>query len=374
MIISTFFLYFFIMIVTSLFAMIAQNNKKGIVTFHLRWLLCSFFIHWFFCAFTNIGVDYPHYKNIIRNYSLSLFMEGEEIGFNGLSAFLYYITKNEDICIFFIKTLTMVLFYLGFYKLKDKIQLWMCILSYNVFLYLSSFYLISIHVAIAFVFLGAAMAFTSKNMIGPIALATVGFSFHASAIIMVVCFISILLVEYTQGRKFNSSIFYVLIAFLFLVVGNVNTIYRFALASFNSFEHYEDYSESTHQGNSGLYYYFLYTFYFLYLLLIFKSKIRMREKISSMMFYLFGFMFGMLVYILGSGRLNMYTIVFTGITVPVLFNSADSKYQSIKKVLKIIWVLYLFVVGYQSLNSFTDSKSTAELYKYEYFNPFKSRG
>ena len=338
MIISTFFLYFFIMIVTSLFAMIAQNNKKGIVTFHLRWLLCSFFIHWFFCAFTNIGVDYPHYKNIIRNYSLSLFMEGEEIGFNGLSAFLYYITKNEDICIFFIKTLTMVLFYLGFYKLKDKIQLWMCILSYNVFLYLSSFYLISIHVAIAFVFLGAAMAFTSKNMIGPIALATVGFSFHASAIIMVVCFISILLVEYTQGRKFNSSIFY------------------------------------AHQGNSGLYYYFLYTFYFLYLLLIFKSKIRMREKISSMMFYLFGFMFGMLVYILGSGRLNMYTIVFTGITVPVLFNSADSKYQSIKKVLKIIWVLYLFVVGYQSLNSFTDSKSTAELYKYEYFNPFKSRG
>ena len=373
MIISTFFLYFLIMIVTSLLGLFSQNNKKGIERFNIRWLLCSFFIHWFFCAFTNIGVDYPHYKNIIRYYSFSLFMEGEEIGFNGFSALLYYITKNEDICIFFIKTLTMVLFYLGFYKLKDKIQLWMCILSYNVFLYLSGFYLISMHVAIAFVFLGAVMAYTSKKLIWSIVLAIVGFTFHASAIVMVVCFISIYLLEYTQGRKFNTSIFYVLIPFIFLVVLNTNVVFRFALENVNSFEHYEDYSESTKQGSTGTYYYFLYTFYFPYLLLIFKSKIRMREKISSMMFYLFGFMFGMLVYILGSGRLNMYTIVFTGITVPVLFNNVDPKYQSVKKILKIVWVLYLFVVGYQSLNTYTDRNSTSKLYQYEYFNPFISQ-
>ena len=117
MISSTLFLYLFIFVFTTFCAKESQQEKTQGSKFKTNMLFMAFLTHWFFCAFTNIGVDYNRYVYIIKYDCLYRFLRGDEIGFNGLSYILFALTHSADICIFIFKTTALLIFYYGFYSL-----------------------------------------------------------------------------------------------------------------------------------------------------------------------------------------------------------------------------------------------------------------
>ena len=109
---STVILYVSIYLLTTLFAIKSQaRSSVGQVYFKWRWLVASFMIHWVFLCFTNISVDYKNYMRIILNVSFENLFLDSEIAFNGLCLILKCLFKSPDIVIFFIKSITLLIFY-----------------------------------------------------------------------------------------------------------------------------------------------------------------------------------------------------------------------------------------------------------------------
>ena len=192
MISSTLFLYIFIFVFTTLCAKFSQQKTFKGTKFKMNMLILAFLTHWFFCAFTNIGVDYERYVNIISYDCIWRFLRGEEIGFNGLSYVLFSLTHNADICIFIFKSMALLIFYYGFYLLRNHAHLWLCIMAFNVHTYFFGFYIIAMQIAVALVFLSAVFSIIYNSKYIPVLLSIIAATIHTSAILMVACFLFIM--------------------------------------------------------------------------------------------------------------------------------------------------------------------------------------
>lgn len=369
---STSLLYIFIIVSTTFLAGKSQRITSMGVVSKVKWLIGAFFIHWFFCAFTNIGADHEQYIYIISYDAGFRLANGNEVGFNGLCMILYLLTHNAEICIFIIKTLTIVLIYGGFYILRNHVQMSLCVLAYNVSIYFEGFYLLSISLALAFVFFAGALMIRNLHPNIAFLLTIVGMTVHTSCLLMVICFLGILILN-----KFRIKVGWTLFAFLLLmtiiILVNIKEFFSYSISSIDMLSEYERYEEERDRSGSGLFYYFLYALFLFYVFPISKSNLNSHAKHAIIVFFLFSLMFSIIGYSFGISRIKYYSIVFTAIAIPYFFYQVKFEKQKMTsflapKTLLLIWWIYLSFAFFQKIRSITsDAWSISH---YEIYNPF----
>ena len=160
-----------------------------------------------------------------------------------------------------------------------------------------------------------------------------------------------------------------------ITLSNVWLFFNYLISNFASFAHYERYGEEVKSSGSGLFNYFLFAFFLLYVIQVVKGKFVKNVANSTLSFYIFGFIFSMLGYIMGIARLNYYTITFTAVAVPTYFFLSDIRCVKANFIVnyknqKRLWFLYLIYQGTSSLIKYTNPLSTSSIDSYELFNPF----
>ncbi len=375
MISSTLFLYIFILVFTTLCAKFSQQKTIQGTRLKMGMLVLAFLTHWIFCSFTNIGVDYERYIYIISNDSLWRFLRGEEIGFNGLSYILFKLTNNADVCIFIFKTVTLLIFYYGFYLLRKHAHLWLCIMAFNVHTYFSGFYIIAMQIAVALVFLSAVFSIIYNSKYIPVLLSIIAATFHTSAILMVACFLFIMVLNH-KNKNIGKPLLLLLGLLSLVVLSQIQSILSYFLSNSDFFEHYEGYGEARESEGSGLFNYFLYIFFLVIIIPIIKSRLNSHVINSILVFYGFCFMFAIMGYSLSITRLNFYNVVLLDVSFPYLFYQRETNKLKLNsllgvKVEKFILLSYLFFLGFVSLRQATSPLSTSMLYDYIFFNPFQ---
>lgn len=373
MITFTFVLYLFIFIFTTYCAKMAQRKKYTRVVFVWQWLALSFLVHWLFCAWTNIGVDYNQYKYIIGYDCEIRFLNGHEVGFNGLSFFLYKFIKNTDICIFIYKTVALLLFYYGFYLLRNHAMLWLCILAYNVHTYFAGFYIIAMQISVSLIFVSAVLLLVYNKRLIPVLMSAIAATFHTSAIIMVVCFISVIIFN-LRRKSMGWITFIFMAAILVIVLIEAKKLFAYTVSNYDALSVYEIYDEN-HSEGSGMFNYFLYAFFLIFVIPLVKSDMERHAINAILFFYGFSFLFSIMGYIFGIARLNYYNIIFLDVSMPYVFYqrcNMNLRIHSISdvKTERILWVLYLLFLGIGALQKASSPMSTSMLHEYTFFNPF----
>lgn len=368
---STTLLYIIIIVSTTFFAGKSQRiSSKGVVP-KVKWLIVAFFIHWFFCAFTNIGADHDQYIYIISYDARFRFLNGEEVGFNGLCMILYYLTHNAEICIFIIKTLTILLIYGGFYILRNHVQMYLCVLAYNVSIYFAGFYLLSISLALAFVFLSGALMIRNLHPNIAFLLAFVGMTVHTSCLLMVICFLGILILN-KFSIKVGWALFALLLFMTIIILINIKGLVSYFISSVDLLSEYERYEEEKERSGSGLFYFFLYALFLFYMIPISKSNLNIHAKHTIIFYFLFSLIFSIMGYSFGISRIKYYSIVYTAIAIPYFFYQI--KFEKLKltsflapQTMILIWWIYLSFGFFQTIKFTREVWSTSH---YELYNPF----
>lgn len=370
----TFLLYLFIFAFTTFCAGMSQQKVVKGTRFKGQWLVLSFFVHWLFCAFTNIGADYEQYKFIISSDAGIRLLMGEEVGFNGLSVLLYNWIGNADICIFIYKTMAMVGFYYGFYLLRNHAQLWLCVLAYNVHTYFAGFYIIAMQIAVSLIFLSAILCMVYDKKILPIILSVIAATFHASAVVMVMCFLMIISMN-IRKKSIGIGTFVLLAILLLFVLIKAKDLFAYSLERYDALSAYQRYEEVEKEGGSGLFNYFLYAFFLIFVLPLIKSKMAPHAINAILFFYGFSFLFSIMGYIFGVSRLNYYNIIFLDVAMPYVFFQRYLKRLKVAsifdvKIERLLWVFYLVFLGMKSLTNAVSPSSMSMLNNYVFFNPF----
>ena len=369
---STSLLYIFIIVSTTFLASKSQRiTSKGVAP-KIKWLIGAFFIHWFFCAFTNIGADHDQYIFIISYDAGFRFVNGNEVGFNGLCMILYLLTHNAETCIFVLKTLTILLIYGGFYLLRNHVQMYLCVLAYNVSIYFVGFYLLSISLAIAFVFLAGALMVRNLHPNIAFLLTIVGMTVHTSCLLMVICFLGILILDRFR-IKIGWTFFAILLLMTIIILVNIKGLFSYSISSLDMLSEYERYEEEKERSGSGLFYYFLYALFLFYMFPISKSNLNIHAKHSIIVFFLFSLMFSIMGYSFGISRINYYSIVYTAIAMPYFFYQVKFEKLKVKSFLApptmlLIWWIYLSFGFFQTIRTFTSEAWSIS--HYVLYNPF----
>ena len=367
-------LYIIIIITTTICAKLSQHNVKGLILFRWKWLFVAFLIHWFFCAFTNIGIDYERYHYIISFDCQRRLSNGEEIGFNGLSYLLYRIFKNADFCIFLYKTISLIIFYYGFYLLRRSALLWMVFLAFNVHTYFAGYYIIAMQLSISLIFLSAIQMVIYNKRVMPFILAVTATTIHTSAIMMVLCYLVIFALN-IKNKKMGYVFLFIMLVVLFITLSYAKTMFSYALSNYEFFSDYEQYEESNQSGGSGYFNYILYIIFLLYVIPLLKCNLPSYVINSIMVFYGFSFLFSIMGYLFGIARLNSYNVVFLEVAIPFIFYQEEIAKVKISSPFdmnakKAIWMFYLIFLGTTSLKKYVSSDSVNMMNEWLFYSPF----
>lgn len=369
---NTLVLYIFIFVITTLYPLLFRRNNET------KWegLLVPFIIHWFFCCFTNIGVDYQNYYRIIENIGTSSAFEGVEIGFTWICIILKTLSFDPDHIIFLLKTLTVVLFYRGFYKLRKTTIIPLAILSYNVLIYLQGFYLLSMQLAIALLFLSVIhLLFGTRNK-------SVFYMFmacliHTSSILLLPIYVILM---YMQSKKALISVrqICVLVCVMATISVCFTIIYDYAINSIPIFQYYVAYelSDTDQATGSGLGQIVFYLPIFYFILQIYRSNLSNNIKNGAVIFSIVGFTYALLGYkVEVLMRINESFFCLYAIFIPLLFYKRTTHAVSIKqtrfpiRLEQFVWVLYLCFRGYIVVSGYMSEDSLSEISEFHFFNP-----
>lgn len=369
---NTLVLYIFIFVITTLYPLLFRRNSET------KWegLFVPFIIHWFFCCFTNIGVDYQNYYRIIENIGTSSAFEGVEIGFTWICIIFKALSFNPDQIIFLLKTLTVVLFYRGFYKLRKTTIIPLAILSYNVLIYLQGFYLLSMQLAIALLFLSVIhLLFGTRNK--SVFYILMACLVHTSSILLLPIYVILM---YMQRKKALISVRQICI--LICVMASISVcftiIYDYAINSIPIFQYYVAYelSDTDQATGSGLGQIVFYLPIFYFILQIYRSNLSSNIKNGAVIFSIVGFTYALLGYkVEVLMRINESFFCLYAIFIPLLFYKRTTHAVSIKqtrfpiRLEQFVWVLYLSFRGYIVVSGYMSEDSLSEISEFHFFNP-----
>lgn len=367
---NTLILYIFIFVITTLYPLFFRTHNET----KRKGLLVPFIIHWFFCCFTNIGVDYQNYYRIIEYIGTYRAFEGVEIGFTWFCLILKAFSLNPDQIIFLLKTLTIILFYRGFYKLRKITIIPLVLLSYNVLIYLQGFYLLSMQLAIALLFLSVVhLLFGSRNK--SVLYMLMSCLTHTSSILLLPIYIILI---YMQRKKLLISVrqICILISVMTIISVCFTIIYDYAISSISIFHYYEAYELSNTTIGSGLgqVVFFLPIFYFI--LQIYKSNLSSSIRNGAVIFSIVGFTYALLGYKVDVlMRINNSFFCLYAIFIPLLLFKRVTHNISIKqrilpiRVDQFVWILYLCFRGYIVVSGYMSKDSLSEISEFHFFNP-----
>lgn len=381
----TLILYILIILITTCLAKKSQCVKlhpNDIISgfyskfrFRIGYFYLTFLIHWFFIAFTNIGTDHEEYLDIIQ-YRAQTYMEyGMEVGFNGLSYILFNITHSGEQVIFILKTITMLLFYVAFYRLRFVIDFGLAFFVFNTQVYFQGYYLLSMQLAISLIFLAYAF-FIYNRYIRGLMLCLIASTVHTSAMMVIPLF---LLVYYYNWRKESIKMRYVIInvILILLIISSFFTILSNAL-NYSMFEQYGRYEMTYQQTGSGLMVYFNFTILLYIIYHFYKQRLDYRFFNLAIIFSLYAFCFATIGYKVDVfSRMNKYFVSISMMSIPILYKSIIYNKRSnnqIKRnnnmIVENVIKFYLFYNGILTFNGLINLKSTSDIAVYHFFNPF----
>lgn len=376
---TTSILYLSIFLSTTLMAHKSQRKTEFGCKFNGRWLLMSFLIHWFFLSFTNIGADYNTYFTVAQNISLDAVFDTYEFGFYLTVYLLKLLFSSSHVVLFFIKTISVLIFYLGFYLIRNDADLGLSVLAFNAFLYVRCFYLLSMYFSIAFLFLSI-IFLINKRSIKSFCFLTIACTIHASTFLFVPIYLLLFSMEIVNKKKFGAvKIVFITIAYLGILNYSVQ-IYEYAVNNLDAFKHYVEHSLITEYSGSGLmqYVYFVPILYFVYLM--FKNIESYRIKNAAIIFSFSAFLFALLGYKIEvfSRTIKSFFALY-GFIIPMLFYYRKHDDSKLYKTRKFIfsysvdisfWITYIVWRGVDEFYSAMQSISTAQVNSYHFFWPF----
>lgn len=213
-------LYIAIWLITIGFAFLCQKTVvvagESKTLFRKLPFVISFFIPWFFYAFTDIGFDYATYSHIFdlvtwdNFYSLWI-----EPGYALLNLLIKTFTSDSVIGIIIIKTISMILVYAAIYDYRDKAHVGFAVMGYMSLLYLDSFCMIRINLAAGLIFYALSLYQNHNRKLLALLLGVSAVTIHYSAIIFVGCFA----IYFLLFRKIKKNYRFMYLCFCMLVLG-----------------------------------------------------------------------------------------------------------------------------------------------------------
>lgn len=376
---ETIILYLSIIVVSSIISLHAQktyvNNDGFFYTKINKFLyVIVFIILWFFVAFTDIGADRLEYIRIASYAKFSTLFYCE-FGLNLVFILFKWICfGNIEVTLFCTTTLALFVFFVAFWKMRKQANLSVMIFSFGILLYLR-FYLMSMFMASALIFLGLAYLLGENKKFKALICYLLSCTMHYSAILISPCVLLISL-NYVYKRKKISTIKIIIISFLYVVcLMSVSTIYNFLVNNIDIFSAYKMYSIINNNSlGLGNYILFIPIFWFVY---------RAFKKIENTDFVNIFFIIsitGFLIALLGYkievvSRMNYFFYVIHILLMPMyisLRKNGDTRICQIKKMklYEIVWMLYVLLYGMMVFWGIVNSETTSGVSVWNFYFPF----
>lgn len=389
----TFTVYLSITILTLFLSYFCQ--KKRIYTsrsFNYFLFFLCFCVHAFFMCFTRVGTDYDEYIRIIKLLSWNTITESIEIGFNFLGLLFYSLTNNADSTLFFIKLLTLVIYYYSFYLIRNRVRIVYSILAFNAFVYFR-WYIIGMNLSISILLLSGVLLVEKKKNILPLILVILAALVHSSSWLFIP---SYLLCYFLFVKKKRISLIGVLIivSMYLSIFIFYRQIYSYLIDRFSFFNQYRFYLLIDSNSGSGLLQYINFAFIFIYVLVILNNSNDKRLVFCSLVFTINAFLFALLAYKMTVfSRINNSSLIIYCYFIPCIFGyerwrgTADNKgfvdnksnicltssvikTKISKNILRNAWVVYLSINFIFLMSQLLSAGSTSSMNEYEFFWPF----
>lgn len=356
----------------TLFAIISQNRKTGSI--RLIPFLFSFLTLWIPISFSDSGVDYYNYIEIIKSLTWNNYLTFgySEPGFNFLCLILTDLTHNEHIPIFVFKTLTLYLFYDSLYKMRYHLRIWQCVATYLLLFYLPSFYLIAICFTASVVYYAFSLYYFGnsrwKMQISIILIFIAGY-FHNSAFIFFPIYLLCLMYDGAFGLtlRFRNKMLICMIAVVLIIASSF--IFQFSASTFESF-HYQNYADNSFEGSGALVlvkYGSLFTIYY------FASKAFYDRRLLTWFFIMtvFSCLFFVMSYtFIVIERMEFYTMMSYIILIPLLLQSPHKKGVHNNNAyisFKMLYIIFILVTGISVVQSRTGEQIDMSIYRFTNF-------
>lgn len=191
-------IYILILLSAIMFAFLSQSSVEIVGAessstkkygFNQLFFTISFLILFIFSALAKNGPDIPAYVSIYNNVNLNDLADfGIEAGYELLCIVLRVIIKNPYVGIGVIKFISLYMIYRAIYLLKHKIRVGFAVAGYVILLYLLSFFLLRIMLAIGMVYLALAYEVIGKRK-NAILFLIFAFLFHYTSIVVFIAYI-----------------------------------------------------------------------------------------------------------------------------------------------------------------------------------------
>lgn len=369
-------LFYIVLILSLVFAHSSQghsyilSNGKLRRNFYAIPFVISCAIPWYMLSFTNIGVDYPNYYQIINeieldNYATFFFVEP---GFALISALLKNLSGgNIDAVLFIFKTFAIVGAFVSIYLMRNRLNVFYSVFAYMLLLFIPSFYLISQSMASTIVLLSISIFYRTKKPGLFFMLLFVGGFIHNSVFIFLPIAILIYYLYRTELTK-NKRILTILIYITILLLAT--SVYGYLLQNVSAF-HYVNYGDYKTEG-TGLYFFVLYLplFYVVYIVSKFEQ-----DKLNGVLIFIFilsSALFRLLSYQFKViERMEFLLLANYIFCLPIFIDnqlvSMFSKQHSYSKM-SVIYFLYILYIGYGVIEERTSAN--VDMAIYVPFNPF----
>lgn len=378
---GTVVLYLMIFLVTSFLASQCQSlEKDGRIKVRRIFLYTSFIIHWIFLVFTNIGVDYNNYIRIIKNVSLENLFSESEVVFSGLCLALKNLFESPDVVVFFLKTITLVLFYIAFMEIAQEANIGLCMIAFNAFVYLQGYFILGMQIAIACLLLSTIYLKQDREK-KALLLLILACGLHSSSILFIPLYVMYFVINLRKKKMSISfvvliSVSYVL-AYLF-----IGLIMNWGLDHIPQLAQYRIYNMVSDYKGIGLVQilYFIPLLYFVYLINNNSNSVNLKNL--SIVFVFTAFLFAMIGYkIEVFSRINKSFLMIYAYLIPnFFFERKYNNQQSVKNgAVRFIfnyrsdlffWMVYIIIRGIDVFVDMGLKSSTSLLNPYIWFNPF----
>lgn len=370
---STLWLYIIITAVTTFLSVFAD---KQVIGFGKRFispavfLTISFFIHWIFYCFTDIGADYYNYRELISTITLRRH-PGLEIGSTFLFVVLRSIFKSPDIVIFIYKTIFLIIFYRCFSMIKEKQYVWIAMFAFNVLLYLNLFVVIRMTGAIALFTVSIIYLMNNKNLKSIIFLVLASL-IHYTAIFMAPAYIVYYLVRRNE-HKVRIGIVFIATLIVLLVMSRYASIYSFLMKNISWLSENKGYGLTETYSGSGIVAYLIIIPLSVFAIEIyFYSEDITLINISSIftIYCVFWILMGYRVNVLA--RMNYYSYFISGVCIPRYLKekSISRRGRFNANIGVFIFICFLIFRYYLILHDISDVSSQALMSNYSFFWPF----
>lgn len=376
---STILLYVSVLFVSTFCAAISQKrrvcNGKIQYYFRLKWFILSFLIAWFFCAFTDIGVDYYNYIRIVERAEIGSLFLGE-VGLNILCVILkFFLGGNADGVLFVLKTIAISIAYYAIYRLRKRVNLGLAVFSYILLSYLR-FYLMGMHISTALILLSLVYLVEGDDKKALFSY-FIGCTMHYSAVLLF--FAYLLFYAITLAKKRISRLMIALLSISYMItVFCVNSIYMFLTSNISIFKHYAEHGVINDYQGTGImqFVFFLPILYFG--LQIYKKHNNKRLINMALIFGLTSFFFAMLGYSLNvASRMYEHFIGLYMVIIPMFLfdrrnhqNIHSNKYLFSYRSDVFIWISYVCLRGFDVWVDILNISSSANLSNWRFFWPF----